>query len=124
MSEMKKYRKIFTVKREHLANILESGTSPVLSTPSLLCFIENTCMDSILPILNKEKNNKKACVGIKCELKHLKSCVIGSKVECVSELVFVDRRKLYFKIEVYHKDILIGECSHVRCLVPEDFYKY
>ena len=84
------YKKIFTVKREHLASVVESGTSPVLSTPSLLCFIENTCMDSILPVLNKVENNKKACVGISCELKHLKPSVIGDKIECRSELVFVE----------------------------------
>ena len=128
---MNKYEKIFTVKREHLANVVESGTSPVLSTPSLLCFIENTCMNSISNILNKDENNKKTCVGIKCELKHIKPSLIGDKIKCESELVFIEKRKLYFKINVYSwrpgnntNSILIAECEHVRCLVPEDFYKW
>ena len=54
----------------------------------------------------------------------MKPCILGSKVECKSELVFIDRRKLYFKIEVYHGDKLIAKCDHTRCLVPENFYKY
>ena len=121
--EDKNYKKIFVVKNKHLATTMESGTSPVLSTPALLCFMENTCMDSILHILNKDENKTKTCVGVKCELRHLKPCVIGNQIECISELTHIEKKRYFFKIRAYYKDKLIGVCDHIRCLVPENFYK-
>ena len=122
----KDYKKLFRVQHRHLANVIKSGTSPVLSSPSLLAFIEDTCMESITPILNSPLNNKNTCVGVKSDFYHLKPSVEGDKIECQSKLIFIEKnRKLHFKIEVYKEgtDTLIANCDHIRYLVPENFYK-
>ena len=115
------YKKRFVVEKKHLANIVGSGTSPVLSTPSLLAFIEKTCMESINSILIKSKDS--TCVGVKTELYHLKPCVIGDRIMCHSELNFTSGSKLCFKIEVFESDNLIAKCDHTRYLIDKDFYK-
>ena len=42
--QQKEYKKIFIVQHRHLANVVKSGTAPVLSSPALLGFIEETCL--------------------------------------------------------------------------------
>ena len=118
------FKKIFIVRKRHLANRVGSGTSPVLSSPSLLSFIEETCMDSIKVYLDSPLNNKNTCVGVKSEFYHLKPTIENEKIEVQSRLIFVEKkRKLHFKVEVFHGENLIATCDHIRYLVPEDFYK-
>ena len=125
----KLFKKTFTVRKQDLANRVGSGTSPVLSSPSLLTFIEETCMASIKSILESSINNKNTCVGVKSDFYHLKPTREGEKVEVISRLIFIEKnRKLHFKVDVYNikestENILISTCDHIRYLVPEDFYK-
>ena len=120
----KLFKKTFIVRKQDLANRVGSGTSPVLSSPSLLGFIEETCMDSIKHILESSVNNGNTCVGVKSEFYHLKPTCEGKLIEIQSRLIFIEKnRKLHFKVEAYQGESLIATCDHLRYLVPEDFYK-
>ena len=66
--------KKFLVEGKHLANIVGSGNVPVLSTPYLLAFIENTCNESIQHLIDE---NNKTSVGVKCNLTHIKPNILG-----------------------------------------------
>ena len=115
----KVFIKKFIVEKEHLANTVQSGSLPVLSTPFLLAFIENSCATFI----NNEYNHEnKTTVGVKVNLKHLKPNVVGDEVECKGELLKIENNKYIFSVKVYHDDKLIGVCEHIRYLVDNDFY--
>jgi len=116
----KVFTKKFIVEKEHLANTVQSGSLPVLSTPFLLAFIENSC-DTF--INNQYIQENKTTVGVKVNLKHLKPNVVGDEVECKAELLKVENNKYIFSIKVFHGDKLIGVCEHTRYLVDNDFYK-
>ena len=113
--------KKFIVEKEHLANTVQSGSLPVLSTPFLLAFIENSCATFINDKINNQEN--KTTVGVKVNLKHLKPNVVGDELECIGELLKVENNKYIFSVKVVHGDKLIGVCEHTRYLVTIDFYK-
>ena len=118
-------KKQYVVKNQHLANIVGSGDEPVLSTPSLLGFIENACMETIKDKLDDKES--KTCVGVKTELKHLKPNITGDIVYCDVEYKFIEKNKIEFIVCVYHKlgtlERLVAKCNHIRYIVKKNFYK-
>jgi len=86
-----------------------------LSTPSLLAFIENTCMLKI----NENITSDQTSLGVKVELKHLKPSLENQEVECCIQNVTNQNNKWLFDIEVKSKDKLIAICQHTRYVVSK-----
>ena len=108
----------YVVNKDHLAKNIGSGELNVLSTPSLLAFIENTCMLKI----NETINSDQTSVGVKVELKHLKPSLENEIIECLIMNVSNLENKWLFDLEVKSKDKLIAVCQHTRYVVnKKDF---
>jgi len=121
---MKEYSKEFIVEKKHLADITGSGSVPVLSTPSLLCFIENTCLNNMTCAIYSPENSEKTSVSVKCSLEHLHPVIEKKKIICHSIMSIENKNKFHFVVKVFCDDVLIAKCDHVRYLVPKDFYLY
>ena len=112
--------KTFIVNNEHLANIIGSGKLPVLSTPSLLSFIENTCMEK----MNKDMHKNNTSVGTKVILKHIKPSLEKDEIKCFIKGITTIEKKWIFNVEVFSKNKLIAICEHTRYVVnKEEFMK-
>ncbi len=108
--------KEFEVKREHAARHVGSGEVEVLSTPSMIAFMERTalqCVEEHLP-------EGYTTVGFRVDVKHLKPAPIGAKIRVKVKLIEVDRRRLVFEVKAYWRNILIGEGIHERYVVDRN----
>jgi len=103
----------FTIKEEHSAKSVGSGEVKVLSTPSMIAFMEATSRDLIQPHLQAGYTT----VGTRVDVRHLSPAPVGQEIIVRSELVAVDGRKLVFKVEALWKGAKIGEGTHERYIV-------
>ena len=72
------------------------GNSPrVLSSPSLVTFMQTTCADLMAPFLDKTE----LVVSVRIEMNHLASSPIGSELNIRAEIIKIEYDKVYFKID-------------------------
>ena len=109
-------REEYLVSSEHAARHIGSGEVGVLSTPSMILFMERTsmkCIQEYLPL-------NYTTVGIVVNVRHLNPAPIGGVVRVESKLIQVDGRRLVFEVKAYYKDTLIGEGLHERFIVNKE----
>ncbi|MCR8969211.1 thioesterase family protein [Facklamia sp. 7083-14-GEN3] len=110
-----KFSKKYSVKKEHSAAKIGSGALEVLSTPSMIAFMENAAYE--LCQENIEDTNSETTVGISLEVKHLKASAISSQIEVKIIDIKQDNKILSLVIEAYQDDQLIGQANHQRAVV-------
>ena len=108
-----KYVRRYTVRREHSASHVGSGEVEVLSTPSMILFIEETCRLHASKYLDEGQTT----VGIHVDIYHVKPAPVGSEVTVEATLLNFDRKRLIYYAEVKYDDHLIGYGIHERYIV-------
>lgn len=101
------------VTLDHTATAYGSGLVNVFATPAMIALMEKTCQLSVQPFLP----NQFITLGTLVNIKHLKATPIDQVVECTSELISVDGRKLIFSVSASDEYGLIGEGLHERFIV-------
>lgn len=100
------------VTEEQTAEKLGSGLLPVLATPALIAFMENTAMKLI------ETPEGKSSVGTAISIKHCKASSIGETITCTATLTANEGRRYEFQlIAKDSKNDIIGEGTHERFVV-------
>ena len=87
----------------------------VLSTPSMISEMEETCR-----LLLKEyylKDKEWDSVGTVVNIKHLAATPVGSKIKFNAIVDAVDGRKVMFNVDVYDELEKIGEGKHERFII-------
>ena len=87
----------------------------VLSTPSMISEMEETCR-----LLLKEyylKDKEWDSVGTIVNIKHLAATPVGSKIKLNATVHSVDGRKVMFNVNVYDELEKIGEGKHERFII-------
>ncbi len=105
----------YIVREEHTAKHIGSGTVEVLSTPSMIAFMEHASLECIQKYLPKGYTT----VGIRVDVKHLKPAPKGAKITVKTKLLERDNRKLSFMVQALWNGIVIGEGIHERYIVDE-----
>lgn len=98
---------------ENTAAAVGSGAMEVFSTPSMIALMEKAALESVMPYLDEGQTT----VGVRLEVSHLAATPMGMTVRAESELVAVEKRMLHFKVAAYAGDELVGEGTHIRCVV-------
>lgn len=109
-------REEYLVREEHTAKHIGSGEVEVLSTPSMILFMEHTalkCVEKYLP-------QNYTTVGIRVDVKHKNPAPKGGKVEVVSIIRGVEGRKIVFEVKALWKNIIVGEGIHERFIVNKE----
>jgi len=101
------------VSHSNSAAAMGSGLLEVFSTPSMIALMESAASSSVQKYLEPGKTT----VGISINAKHLSATPLGMTVECESELVEVDGRRLVFKITAIDKAGVIGTATHERMII-------
>lgn len=102
-----------TVTDEVCADRIGSGLVKVFATPMMIALIEQTCNESVTPLLETGQGT----VGTHIDVSHCAATPVGMRVWCNSELIEVDRRRLVFKVAAYDECGLIGEGTHERFII-------
>lgn len=112
--------KTFRVENHHSAKEMGSGDLDVLSTPSLIAFMENVAKEQTAEHLEAGETT----VGIELNVEHLKATAIGSSIQVRGELIKQKKAILSYTIEAYEEGELIGKGTHKRAIVQaEKFMK-
>lgn len=105
----------FKVGEEHTAKHIGSGTVEVLSTPSMIAFMEQASLQCVQKHLPKGYTT----VGTRVDVKHLKPVPKGAEVMVKTRLIEKENRRLVFKVVAVWNNIVIGEGYHERYIVDE-----
>ncbi len=97
----------------HTAESMGSGTLPVLATPALIAFLENTAMKLVDNLPEGETT-----VGTSMNLQHLKASAVGETIHCEARLTHQEGRRYTFSIKATNsRGETIGEGTHERFAV-------
>lgn len=111
--------KQFTVTYSESAEAIGSGELKVLSTPSLIAFMENTAMDIAKEITESEQTT----VGIEINVQHLAATSIDSKILVKATLESQSKNILSYNIEAYDENNQqIGTAEHKRAIVNKESF--
>lgn len=108
--------KIFTVQSQHSASEMGSGDLNVLSTPSLIAFMENVAKEEAAHLLEAGETT----VGIELNIKHIKATAIGKTIRVEATLTQQDHSILIFEVVAYEENKRIGTGTHKRAIVETE----
>ena len=111
---MKKER-YFSVDAEFTAKKVGSGTARVLSTPSMIAFMEQTSRDLLAQYIPKGFSS----VGVEVNVRHLAPTPMGSNVRIMSEVLKVDELRVLFSVNAWDDIEKVGEGEHQRVVIDE-----
>jgi fluoroacetyl-CoA thioesterase len=106
----------FVVEEEHSASHVGSGTVRVLSTPSMILFMERTArimMDEYLP-------DTHTSVGAQVNVRHLAPSPVGNKVRAEVEITSVEGNKVMLDVAVWDGEEKIGAGQHERFVIDKE----
>lgn len=101
------------------ADRIGSGLVQVFATPMLVALMEQTCNESVTPLLEAGQGT----VGTHIDISHSAATPVGMKVWCDSELVEVDRRRLVFTVKAFDECGPIGEGRHERFIIDSEKFQ-
>ncbi len=111
--QTKVYESTYTVTDEVAIHFMGPNIAPVLSTPSMINWMEHTCRDNVSSLLSAGDDT----VGMEVNVKHLAATPVGMKVRVVSKLVKTEGRIYSFEVEAFDELDKIGEGFHKRASV-------
>jgi fluoroacetyl-CoA thioesterase len=107
------------VEEKHTATHLGSGGAPVLATPMMIAWMEETSRLMVEPLLPAGQ----LTVGAHVDVRHLAPTPVGMKVTVRSALEAVDGRKLAFRVEAFDEREKVGEGIHERVIIDMERFK-
>lgn len=111
-----KYTLNFVVTEEITAKVVGSGELEVLATPMMIAYMEKASSLLVKPYLAEEETT----VGTLVNVSHVMASLVGEKIEVVSELTLVDRKRLVFSVKAMSEAGLIGEGTHERFIINSE----
>ena len=103
----------FTVEAKHTIDFNQPGLPPVLSTPSLIWFLEHAAIAALEPALDPGE----VSLGTEVEIQHLAPTPVGLKVACTARVVRADGPAVGFQVEARDEHELIARGLHQRRIV-------
>ena len=85
----------------------------VLATPWMIGWMERTCRDSVLPLLEAGHDT----VGTHVDVHHLAATPMGMTVTFRAEVTSVEERRVNFRVEAWDEKQKCGEGTHQRAIV-------
>jgi predicted thioesterase len=101
------------VTSEVAINFLGLDGARVLSTPHMIGYMERTCRDVVLPLLDPGYDT----VGTHVNVAHLAAAPMGMAVTFRAEVTGVADRRVQFRVEAWDEKEKIGEGTHERAII-------
>ena len=107
--------RFYIVTDKDTADVYGSGLLPVLSTPHLIGWMEDTSQKLIQPFMRPGEST----VGTHITMQHKAATPIGMRVRVRSEVVEFDGRRIRFQVQAWDEVEQIGECVHERYIIND-----
>jgi fluoroacetyl-CoA thioesterase len=101
------------VTSENAINFLGLEAARVLSTPHMIGYMERTCRNLVLPLLEPGYDT----VGTHVDVAHLAAAPLGMAVRFLAEVTGVAERRVQFHVEAWDEKEKIGEGAHERTII-------
>lgn len=101
---------------EHSAEAVGNIGVDVVSSATLIWFVENACEDAIRNCYE----DGEVTIGVGFKMEHLAPAAIGTRVEAVGTVVAVDGRSVDFEIQAFDDGRLLMSGGHRRVGVHLD----
>ena len=103
-------------EERHTAAAVGNVGVNVVSTPSLIGFLEQASHRSILPFVEAGE----VSVGTRVEVDHLAAAVVGRTLTATSRVATVEGRRITFDVEVREGERVIMKGRHGRAIVKSE----
>ena len=103
----------FTVDRSHSITFTQEAEISVLSTPSLIWFLEQAALQFLEPWLDDQSLS----VGTHVDVEHVAPTPVGATVACTARLIYQDGPVYRFSVEARCGDELIAKGLHSRRII-------
>ena len=87
----------------------------IFSTPNMVALMEACALELARAYLTEDQTT----VGAEIHCRHLAPTPVGMKVTATARLREIERRKMWFDIEVHDEKGKCGEGSHLRISIPQ-----
>ena len=101
------------VTSENAISFMGMDGPRVLSTPHMIGYMEHTCRNAVLPLLDPGHDS----VGTQVNVTHLAATPIGMTVTFRAEVTGVQERRVTFRVEAFDEKEKIGEGTHERAII-------
>jgi fluoroacetyl-CoA thioesterase len=101
------------VDNEVAINFLGMEGARVLGTPWMIGWMERTCRDAVLPLLDAGHDT----VGTHVDVRHLAATPMGMTVTFKAEVIGVEGRRITFRVEARDEKEKCGEGTHERAII-------
>jgi predicted thioesterase len=98
---------------EHTAPKVGSGLVPVLATPVMINLIEAAALDAVEHLLPQGHQS----LGTHLDIRHFAATPVGMRVRASAELIKLEGRTLFFRVEARDEREPIGDGIHERVVV-------
>ena len=119
MEKPTEYTLTWTVTDDMTAKRIGSAGSKILSTPNMVALMEAAALELAKAYLEEGQTT----VGAEIHCRHLAPTPVGMKVSATARLRSIERRKMWFDIEVNDEKGRCGEGSHLRIMVSQQGMK-
>ena len=114
MDKPTQYTLTWEVTDDMTAKRIGTAGAKILSTPNMLALMEGAALELAKEYLDEGMTT----VGAEAHVRHLAPTPVGMKVSATATLRSIERRKMWFDIEVNDEKGKCGEGSHLRIMVP------
>lgn len=96
----------FIVSKQHVIDFAHDEMPEILSTPSLVWFLEHAARNAVLPLLEPGEST----VGVVVNVEHTAPTPIGAEVVCHARIIYADGPLISFQMEAHdtHEEIARG----------------
>ena len=101
------------VTNENAISFLGMEGARVLSTPHMIGYMERTCRNLVLPLLEEGHDT----VGTHVNIAHLAAAPLGMMVTFYAVVLGVKEKRVQFRVEAYDEKEKIGEGTHERAII-------
>jgi predicted thioesterase len=101
------------VGEEHTAPRVGSGKVRVLATPVMINLIEAAALEAAEHFLPPGYQS----LGTVLNVRHIAATPVGMRVRAMAEVVKIEGRTIYFRVEARDEKELIGDGDHERVVV-------
>lgn len=113
MEKRTEYTLTWTVTEEMTAKRIGGAGSQILSTPNMVALMEAAALELAKDYLDEGQTT----VGAQILCKHLASTPVGMQVSATAKLRSLERRKMWFDLEVNDEKGKCGEGEHLRIII-------
>lgn len=108
-----KGEEILVVTSDMAISFLAHEGARVLSTPHMIGYMERTCRNAVLPLLEPGYDT----VGTHVNVWHLAAAPLGALVRFTAEILVANERRVEFRVEAWCGEEKIGEGTHQRAII-------